>query len=391
MKVVQLNAVCGVGSTGGITVGISEMLSAHDVENCILYTVGGDNYGKGIKYSNTVEIKLSALASRIFGNYGFNSFFSTCRLIDFLKKYNPDIIHLHNIHGHDLNLDIFFKYLRKINKKVVWTFHDCWAFTGYCTHFDLLECNKWKTECYECPQRKRYSYFADRSHRLFNKKKELFLGIENLTIVSPSQWLAEITRHSFLNEKRIEVINNGIDLEIFTPVKSDFKEENNIKEKIILGIPKGDTGYFLKLNEIIDKSVYKIVLVGIKEEELHKLPGDIIGLPKIKNRKKMAEIFSAADVYVNTTLEDTFPTVNLEALACGTPVVTFNTGGSPEAVDDNTGIVVEKRNVSAIYEGVKNICTGPDRSEACAERARRLYNGVERFEDYYKLYLELMK
>lgn len=386
MKVVQLNAVCGVGSTGGITVGISKMLTGHNIENYILYTNGHYDYELGINYSSRFQVKSSAAMAKLLGNYGFNSFSSTKRLIHILNEIKPDIVHLHNIHGHDLNLEMFFKYLRDINVRVIWTFHDCWAFTGYCMHFDILQCSKWKSLCEDCPQSKTYSCFFDRSRELFLKKKELFTAIEDMTVVSPSVWLAELAGHSFLNKFPIEVINNGIDLEVFRPSDSDFRSKYGLEEKhIILGVPKGHIHYFIELNKIID-SEYKIVLVGLNEKEIKSLPAEILGLPQTNSRKEMAQLFTAADVYVNTTLQDTFPTVNLEALACGTPVITFSTGGSPEAIDDTTGMVVEKKNVKAIYEAVRYICTGADRSAACIERAHRLYDGRERFNDYFELY-----
>lgn len=386
MKIVQLNAVCGVGSTGGITVAISRMLTDHNIENYILYTNGTHDYKLGIKYSNWLLVKSSALKAKVLGNYGFNSHKATNNLINILNEIKPDIVHLHNIHGHDLNLECFFEYLRHTKVKVVWTFHDCWAFTGYCMHFDVLKCTKWQTKCSNCPQARRYSLFADRSEHLFLKKKELFTAIDDITIVSPSNWLAELARHSFLNKYEIEVINNGIDLDIFRPRNNVFKKEYGIDDKhMILGVPKGHLEPFKKLSEILDEE-YKLVLVGLTKKDRSELPKNIIGLPRTADRMEMAQLFTAADVYVNTTLEDTFPTVNLESLACGTPVITFNTGGSPEAIDDNTGIVVEKGNISAVYEAIRDICTGADRSNACIERARKLYNADDRFEDYYKLY-----
>ena len=386
MKVVQLNAVCGVGSTGGITVEISKMLTAHNIENYILYTNRRHDYELGIRYSNDMLVKSNAALAAIFGNYGFNSYISTRRLIRLLNDIKPDIVHLHNIHGHDLNLSIFFEYLKRKNVRVIWTFHDCWAFTGYCMHFDSLSCQKWQSECRSCPQAKKYSVFFDRSKELYLKKKRLFTAIDDMTVVSPSVWLAALAKRSFLNKYPIEVINNGIDLDIFMPRESDIRERYGLEnKKIVLGVPKGKLKYFVELSRIMAEK-YKLVLVGLNDKEIQSIPGNILGLPRTRDRIEMAELFSAADVYINTTLEDTFPTVNLEAQACGTPVITFNTGGSQEAIDDNTGAVVEKGNIQAMYEAVQYICGGPDRSAACIERARRLYDAKERFNDYYDLY-----
>lgn len=386
MKIVQLNAVCGVGSTGVIALEISKMLTKHGVENYILHTGGNSDYHLGINYSSNFSKKLSSVKAKVFGNYGFNSHIATRKLISILDDIKPDIIHLHNIHSHDLNLDIFFKYLNQMGVRVVWTFHDCWAFTGYCTHFDLIGCDKWKTICCDCPQAKRYSLFADRSKALYIKKKELFTSIDDMTIVTPSNWLAELVHHSFLDKYRIEVINNGIDLEIFHPRESAFKREYGIdNRRMILGVPKGRLEPFRKLAEIIDKE-YILVLVGLTSKERAGLPNNVIGLPRTANRMEMARLFSAADVYVNTTLQDTFPTVNIESIACGTPVITFDTGGSPEIIDYSTGMVVEKGNIEAMYRAICELCTGNDRSAVCVDRAKRLYNAKDRFEDYFKLY-----
>ena len=218
------------------------------------------------------------------------------------------------------------------------------------------------------------------------KKKKLFTAIEDMTIVAPSNWLAELTRHSFLNKYRIKVINNGIDLDIFRPRDNVFKREDVIEDKhMVLGVTKGHLKPFIELGEIMSEE-YKLVLVGLTAKERAQLPKNIIGLPRTADRLEMAQLFTAADVYVNTTLEDTFPTVNLEALAYGMPVITFNTGGSPEAIDDSTGMVVEKRDIKGVYSAVCELCTGPDRSAECIARAKRLYNAKDRFEDYYKLY-----
>ena len=385
MKVVQINAVCGVGSTGTIALDLGELMTENNIENYILYTCRNSNHPLGIKYSTTFYRRINAVLAKVFGNYGFNSYLSTFKLIRLLKKIEPDIVHLHNIHSHDFNLSIIFKYLKKTGVRVIWTFHDCWAFTGYCMHFDNIGCTKWQTQCKNCPQRKQYSWFFDRSEWLYSKKKELFTALDDMTIVSPSRWLAELTEHSFLNKYPIKVVYNGIDLDVFKPVESDFREKHGLTDKkIVLGIPKGKLGGFIELSKILDDD-YKLVLVGLKDKDFETLPDNVIGLG-YQPHSELAKIFTACDVYVNTTLEDTFPTVNLEALACGTPVVTFNTGGSPEAIDEKTGISVEKGDINAVYEAVKEICKGPDRSAACIERANRLYNKHERFQEYIDLY-----
>lgn len=385
MKVVQLNSVCGIGSTGGVTIQISRAMSENKTENYILYTMGSYKYRFGIKYSNRLYIKANALLAKIFGNYGFNSRISTHRLIKHLGRIKPDIVHIHNIHSHDVNLKMLFEYLNKNNICVVMTLHDCWLFTGYCTHFEAQNCSKWQFGCENCPQARKYSWFCDKSEKLFLEKKRLITSLNDVIVVAPSNYLAELAKKSFLNKFPIEVINNGIDLEVFKKTENDFRAKWGIGDrKIVFGIPKGKTNLFCKLNKLLDKEKYVLALAGLSKKELHSLESGIIGLPYLAP-SELAKVFSAADVFVNMTLEDTFPTVNLESLACGTPVVTFNTGGSPEAVDSGTGKVVEKNNLEAVCEAVSELCNS-DLSENCILRAKELYNANERYADYVKLY-----
>ena len=199
MKIIQLNSTCDMGSTGKICRSISEHLAEIDIENYIFYTQGNSNYPLGKKYSHKAYVKLQALKSRILGNGGFNSSLATRKLIRQLDEVRPEIIHIHNIHSHDCNLSMLFEYIRESNTKVIWTFHDCWAFTANCPHFSIARCDKWKSECRKCPQIRDTSWFFDRSHILFNKKKQLFTAIPNMTIVTPSEWLAKLVKQSFLH------------------------------------------------------------------------------------------------------------------------------------------------------------------------------------------------
>ncbi len=387
MKVVQVNAVYGHGSTGIIVSEISQMLAENNVENYVFYTGKKCSEGNKISYAGNFSVKLNALLSKILGNYGFNSHYETAKLIREIKRINPDIVHLHNIHGHNVNLKTFFEYLKDNNVRVIWTFHDCWAFTGYCTHFEFLPCDKWKKGCNHCLQKESFSWFFDRSKRQQERKKELFCSLFDMTIVTPSNWLADLVKASFLKDFPLVVINNGIDLDIFryNPKNIISKEDGR---RIIMGMPKGKLYAFFELNNILDKSRYKLVLAGLSEDEMQSLPDDIIGIRRTSDREQLSHIYSAADVFVNLTLEDTFPTVNLEALACGRPIVTYATGGSPETIDDETGIIVPQKDIKGVYEAIQEICNGPDRSEACIKRARKLYNANERFADYLDLYLK---
>lgn len=227
MKVVQINVTAGEGSTGKICMAIGRELSNRGIENYLLYTSGNCAEPNAIKYANNLQIKQEALKARVYGNWGFNSKKITKDLISWLEQIQPDIIHLHNLHGHNVNLELLFDYIRQKKVRVIWTFHDSWAFTGYCTHFNMAKCERWKTGCMCCPQKKGYTWFTDRSSEIYKKKKELFCGLD-LTIVTPSKWLAGLVKESFLKEYPVRVINNGIDLNVFKPSPSDFRERCGI-------------------------------------------------------------------------------------------------------------------------------------------------------------------
>ena len=390
MKVVQINATCGVGSTGKICVGISELLTDNHVENYILYSSKSNGYPLGIQCSNDRYIKLQALKSRICGNYGFNSKKSTRKMISELERIKPDIVHLHNIHGHDCDLEMLFTYFKKKNTKLIWTFHDCWAFTGYCTYFDMVKCNKWQTECSQCAKMHEYSWCFDKSSKLFEKKRKLFEGLD-LTIVSPSQWLADLVKQSFLKEYSVEVINNGIELSSFNPIESDFRQRFELEnKKIVLGVSFGwdkrkGLDIFVELSHRLSDG-YKIVLVGTDDNTDKELPDNIISIHRTQNQQELAEIYSAADIFVIPTREENFPTVNMEALACGTPVVTFRTGGSPEMLDETCGSVVDCDDINALEKEIIRICVEqPYTKYVCTNKAKE-FDKNERFKEYVELY-----
>lgn len=389
MKVVQINATCGIGSTGKICVGISELLTEKGVENYILCSKS-NGYHLGIELADNIYTKFQALKSHVLGNYGFNSKLETKKMIAELERIKPDIVHLHNIHGHDCNLEMLFKYFKANNVKLIWTFHDCWAFTGYCPHFTITRCDKWKTECHNCIQKKDFSWFIDRSQQLFEQKKKLFSGL-NLTVVTPSRWLADLVKESFLKDYPIEVINNGIDLDVFRPTESDFRKRYGIEDKkMILGVAfdwgeRKGLDVFIELSQRLPNE-YQIVLVGTNDAIDKVLPSNIISIHRTQNQRELAEIYTAADVFVNPTREDNYPTVNMEAIACGTPVVTFRTGGSPEMVDGNTGSVIECDDIDTLECEIIRVCTDrPYSIEMCAEKAKS-FDKSERFREYTNLY-----
>ena len=358
MRVLQINSVCGVGSTGRIATDLYKVLEEQGHECLIAYGRGTAPEGiNSYKIGTNLDNYLHVARTRLLDQHGYGSKKPTIELVKKIKEYNPDVIHLHNLHGYYLNLEVLFDYLEHSNKPVIWTLHDCWAFTGHCAYFDYIGCNKWKSECRNCPQKKTYpnSYGLDNSYQNFNQKKELFTRLNNLTIITPSQWLANLVKESFLNKYPIQVINNGIDLNVFKPTPSEFRKKYHLEEKkIILGVAnvwdrrKGFDS-FIKLSQKLDKN-HQIVLVGVKEKQKNSLPSNITGIIRTNNIKELAEIYTAADVFVNPTLEDNFPTTNLEASACLTPVITFRTGGSPESLNNEHDYIVDKGDIVAVYE-----------------------------------------
>lgn len=394
MRIAQINTVSGYGSTGKICEGISEILNRNGVENTILYASGHSDYNKAKKYSCNFYVKLQALKARLFGNWGLNSFFITKKLVRELKVFKPDIVHLHNLHGHNCNLTVLFKYLKKSKQKIIWTFHDCWAFTAYCTYFTLANCNKWVKHCCDCPQYKNYSWFFDNSASLYKKKEKLFSNLD-LTIVTPSKWLAGLVKQSFLSDYPVKVINNGIDLTVFKPSESNFREKYNIGDKfIVLGVAFGwgkrkGLDVFIELSKRLDNEKYQIVLVGTDDTVDKQLPKNIISIHRTQNQTELAEIYTAANVFANPTREDNYPTVNMESIACGTPVITFRTGGSPEMLTEKIGMVVDCDDVDYLEKEIRRIYKDrPYTKEDCVGQAKK-FDMKDRFQEYVKLYQEL--
>lgn len=392
LKVVQINSCYETGSTGKIAKGISKVLTKNNIENYIFYGTGHSDEKNAFRIGNDWYLKLNVLKTRLFGKHGFYSHVATLGMLKKLSCIKPDIIHLHNIHGHYVNVKMLFKYIKKHNIKTVWTLHDCWAFTGHCSHFAYAGCEKWKTACHNCSQLENYpkSLLFDRSKSSYNDKKSLFTGVGDLTIITPSVWLSNLSAQSFLKDYSIKVINNGIDLNAFKPCESDLKKRLNIEDKFILmGICSNLTDrkggkYLIELAEKLPQD-YVLIIVGLKDNA--GLPENVITLPRTNSKKELAGIYSAADVFINPTLEDTFPTVNLEALACGTPVVTFDTGGSPESVTDGCGAVVEQGDVNALLKEVLKIKANKGNYfEPCVKKAKECYDETKKFEEYLKIY-----
>lgn len=395
MKILFINSVCGIGSTGKIVVDLAREASKQGHQCWIAYGRGdavgiADNeYPRGEKKENcraggqqtdgqsgegkagsriglyktesNAEVLIHVIMSRLTDRQGFYSKMATKRFATWIRKLRPDIIHLHNIHGYYLHLPTLFDTIKDMNVKVVWTLHDCWAFTGHCSHFDYRSCNRWRKQCFDCPQKKEYptSFFMEQSKRNFLEKREMFCGVRDMTIVTPSKWLAELVEGSFLGKNhtevkrnrdsadkdgmggyRIQVINNGIDLNVFRETKSEIKKKYGIRDKrVILGVAsqwsqRKGLRDFVRLSRMLDKR-YQIVLIGLSKKQLKQLPTAIIGIERTSSGEELAMWYTAADVFVNPTYEDTYSMVNVEALSCNTPVVTYRTGGAAEMLSDS--------------------------------------------------------
>lgn len=396
MKIVSINSLPN-GSTGKIMNEIADMAEKNGFDT---YCFWGSWYSeikekaeKRSCFGSSIENKISGAFSILTGLQNFGSIIGTISLINKINKIDPDIIHLHNLHLWTINIPLLFKYIKKHNIKTVWTLHDCWSFTGHCPHFDMIGCEKWKTGCCNCPQYKYYpKSIFDNSKYMYRLKKKWFTGIKDMTIVTPSEWLAGLVKESYLKDYPVKVINNGIDLNVFKPTESDFRKKYALENKyIVLGVAFGwgrrkGLDVFIELEKRFDKEKYKIVLVGTDDNIDKLLPDNIISIHRTQNQTELVKIYSAADVFANPTREENYPTVNMEALACGTPVVTFNTGGSPEMLDETCGAAVAKDDNDAMYNEIIRICEKkPYSMEACIKKAKG-FDKNEKFGEYIRLY-----
>ncbi len=399
MKILEINSV-NYGSTGKIMFSIADVA---ETQGHTVYTTSGftkrKTKGKHWFMTSHAPAKLfHTYMARLTGLNGCFSVLPTLVLIARMNQIKPDLIHCHNLHGWYINLPLFFRYVKKHKIPMVWTLHDCWAMTGQCPHFTILKCDKWKTGCHDCPypHNEYPESYVDRAEAMWNLKKKWFTGVENLTIVTPSQWLAKLVKQSFLKEYPVQVINNGIDLNLFKPTNSTFRERYGLEGKyIILGVSLGwnykkGLDVFVELAQRLSDN-YQIVLIGTNEEVDQQLPKNIVSIHSTNNQKELAEIYSAADVFVNPTREENYPTVNMEALACGTPVVTFKTGGSPEMLDETCGVVVPCDDVEKLKKTVEDICEKHMYdAQKCTNKARQ-FDRNKCFQEYVELYATQVK
>ena len=383
-----------------MTENLAKAIVSEGIESFTAFGRGEKSETAGsFKTENKYGLLYHVFLTRFFDLHGFGSVAASKKLIGKIRGVNPDLVHLHNIHGYYLNIRILFQYLREAGKPVVWTFHDCWPFTGHCSHFDYVNCSKWQTECHHCPNKKGYpaSWLIDNSRNNFKRKRELFTSLPEMILVSPSEWLAGHLQQSFLKNFDIRVINNGVDIEKFKPVSSEaIRGKYGINNRYILGAAstwteKKGLGDFIKLRNLLSRET-DIVLVGLSRTQVKSMPEGIIGIERTESTEELAALYSGAEAFVNPTYVDNFPAVNLEALACGTPVITYFTGGSAESIDDNTGMAVEKGNISELAASINKVLDKKIllNRDLCRKRAVTKYSVDRMAESYLNLYKELL-
>jgi putative colanic acid biosynthesis glycosyltransferase len=401
MKVLMINTVSGYGSTGSICTDIASVLKKGGHECCIAYGQGTTTYKNSFKIGTKVENHLHNIGSRLFGKQGYFTKRGSNKLITYIKEVDPDVIHLHNLHGNYLNLEILFKYLIKVQKPVVWTLHDCWAFTGKCVHYTDVSCVKWQTQCNKCPQLKTYppSMFLDQSRVMFEDKKKWFAALKKLTIIPVSHWLEGEVKKSFFKNNTIVPIYNWVDHSVFKPHTENVKDQYGIdlNKFIILGVSSSWSSStdrlkdFIALSKLISNNM-QIVLVG-KTANKKDIPSSIIHIPYLNGREALAKIYSNANVYVHVSTEDTFGKVIAEALSCGTPAIVYNSTACPEVIGEGCGYVVEKRNTTQILDAIVKIKekTKEQYSEFCRKRVVENFDFNANINETISIYKEKLK
>lgn len=391
MKILQLNTVVNSGSTGRIAEDIGRVAIAQGHESYIAFGRGDrPSESQKIRVGSRLDMYCHGGVSLLLGGHGLASNEATRTLIRQIKAIQPDAVGLHNLHGYYINYQILLNALKYMELPVFWTFHDCWPFTGHCSFFEKAQCEKWKTQCYQCPQLGHYpKSFIDRSQSNFEKKRASFTNLENLTVITPSLWLKNLVKQSFFREYPIKVIHNGVDIGVFKPIREISKQ------RLILGVAsKWDTRKglkdFCRLRDLLSPE-YRILLVGLSKKQIASLPKGVEGIERTESLEALVGWYNKALVFLNPTYVDNFPTTNIEALACGTPVITYNTGGSPEAIDENTGCVVDKGAINEVCSAIKHLESKElnQLREACRRRAVKYFDKEKQFAKYLRLYSNL--
>lgn len=406
MKIVQINSCYGTGSTGRIVQDIDCMLRSYGFDSLCIYAETPPIPPEyGCKIGNQIDKKLHALKTRIEGHQGYGSKMETKSILRFLDSEKPDIVHLHNIHSNYINVNLLFDYLAKENIATIITLHDAWFFTGKCTHFTIMNCEKWKKHCKDCPKNKMEvkSWFFDQSSRVFEDKAKRYKAMQKLYIVGCSKWIADCAKSSPLFESRnIRTINNGVRLDIFHELDhDDLKHRSGLSDRfVVLGF--GNKWLYEDNPQMIENITKEfknitIILIGCtkRDRKLYEktyMSDQLRMMPYINDVNELAMEYAKADVFINLTLEDNYPTVNMESICCGTPVITYDSGGSPEMVSDgNTGYIVNKYDWDTLKKCISKIMNGQINRHFCAEYGKKIFNQEDRYLEYLDLYKEIRK
>lgn len=393
MRILMINTVCGMGSTGRICTDLARSYEQQGHEVKITYRgtqiLSKDAEKYGVQVGTKADVYFHALVSRISDKAGFYSKRATRQLLQYIREYNPDVIHLHNLHGYYVNVELLFQYLKEEFKgKVVWTLHDCWAFTGHCVHYSYVGCDRWKTGCRDCPQKKTYpsSLFADRSRKNYEEKKRLFTGVPNMTIVAVSQWLKEQAEASFLGQYPVVRVYNGIDYSVYRPLHSNIREIMGIGDKkMILSVSSGwdDRKGYGRLRTLAANAPedWRFVIVGLAKEQISQLPENCIGMERTWDREEMVKLYTAADVFYHPSVEETFGLVTAEAVACGTYAVVMNATACPEPLGDY-GLVLDSGDPEEAIQKISEVLTWKNRNPV------NLFTKKDMTESYLTLYQE---
>lgn len=396
----QINVDANNGSNGSIARDIGTIALEKGWKSYIAY---GRKHlpcdSQLIRVGNDLDIKIHGLLTRLFDLHGLGSIISTKLFIRKIKKINPDIVHLHNIHGYYINYKILFEYLINQNIPVVWTFHDCWPFTGHCGHFELYGCTRWKTMCYDCPASHGYpsSWFFDRSMKSFKLKKKLFTSPNNLHVATVSNWLKGLVENSFFSKYPIHVIYDGIDTDSFTYRDSNLRRKYKLENKFILlsaaanwSSSKGWNDY-IKLSTMLSDD-FVIMLVGVTDKQRKELPSKILSVPRQEGKEKLAEYYSMADVLLNLSYQETFGMTTAEAMACGTPGISYDRTACPELITPETGIVVEAGNMEQILDAITTIKKNGRSyySKSCRQRVLDNFDFKKINQQYFDIYEEIL-
>lgn len=400
-RILFINTVLNYGSTGHIVEDLGTLANGEGFESFVVYGRKKRSSSlKSVYIGNPVSFLFHVLFTFITDKHGLYSKITTKKLIKTIKKIKPDIIHLHNLHGYYLNYKILFEYLNTINIPVIWTLHDCWAYTGHCSHYTFVKCSDWKNSCSKCPQKTNYppSLLIDNSRFNFEEKKKIFTSLEKIIITTPSKWLAGEVSQSFLGKYQIFPIYNGIDFSIFKPSQNNPYNILSGK-KIILSVANvwdKRKGYddLIQLNSLIDHNKYQIVMIGLNRKQVQKLPATIIGIERTESVQDLIDYYTFADVYFNASVEETLGMTTIEAQSCGTPCVVYNSTAIPETiVSYETGIIVPANDVNAAYSAIIEICNKDKQlySSACVNWTKSQFDKNKNYEKYLKLYKEFSK